>query len=89
MGCMFACVLDVVTVVSASVGIWAVVNTTYRCFTPTTFAVGGAAVTFSNVRLEAYMPGNDLSATGTRVAAAVFSNECVCNRRIFELLLNR
>uniref|UniRef100_A0AAQ6IW20 Lysosome-associated membrane glycoprotein 1 n=1 Tax=Anabas testudineus TaxID=64144 RepID=A0AAQ6IW20_ANATE len=54
---------DVVTVVSASVGIWAVVNTTYRCFTPTTFAVGGAAVTFSNVRLEAYMPGNDLSAT--------------------------
>ncbi|XP_030019188.1 lysosome-associated membrane glycoprotein 1a [Sphaeramia orbicularis] len=52
---------DVVTVVSASVGIWASVNTTYRCVSPLTFRVGGAGVTFSDMRLEAYMPGNDLS----------------------------
>lgn len=52
---------DVVTVVSASVGIWATINTTYRCVSPSTFRVGGATVTFSNMRLEAYMPGNDLS----------------------------
>uniref|UniRef100_A0A3Q2P8L4 Lysosomal associated membrane protein 1 n=1 Tax=Fundulus heteroclitus TaxID=8078 RepID=A0A3Q2P8L4_FUNHE len=51
----------VVTVVSASVGIWAPINTTYRCVSPTTIRAGGAAVTFSAVRLEAYMPGNDLS----------------------------
>ncbi|XP_049453378.1 lysosome-associated membrane glycoprotein 1a [Epinephelus fuscoguttatus] len=54
---------DVVTVVSASVGIWATINTTYRCVSPSTFRVGGATVTFSNMRLEAYMPGNDLSPT--------------------------
>lgn len=54
---------DVVTVVSASVGIWATINTTYRCVSPSTFGVGGATVTFSNMRLEAYMPGNDLSPT--------------------------
>lgn len=53
---------DVVTVVSSSVGIWATINTTYRCVSPSTFRVGGAAVTFSDMRLEAYMPGNDLSA---------------------------
>ncbi|XP_072236877.1 lysosome-associated membrane glycoprotein 1a [Leuresthes tenuis] len=52
---------DVVTVVSASVGIWAQINTTYRCLTPTTIGVGGATVTFSDMRLEAYMPGNELS----------------------------
>lgn len=52
---------DVVTVVSSSVGIWATINTTYRCDSPSTFGVGGATVTFSNMRLEAYMPGNDLS----------------------------
>ncbi|KAM4744504.1 lysosome-associated membrane glycoprotein 1a isoform 2-T2 [Anableps anableps] len=51
----------VVTVVSASVGIWAPINTTYRCVSPTTIRAGGAAVTFSAMRLEAYMPGNDLS----------------------------
>ena len=61
---MLACVLDVVTVVSASVGIWAQVNTTYRCLTPTTIGVGGATVTFSDMRLEAYMPGNELSPAG-------------------------
>ncbi|KAF1392726.1 hypothetical protein PFLUV_G00031050 [Perca fluviatilis] len=54
---------DVVTVVSDSVGIWAAINTTYRCVSPTTFGVGGATVTFSDMRLEAYMPGNDLSPT--------------------------
>ncbi|XP_070818695.1 lysosome-associated membrane glycoprotein 1a [Chaetodon trifascialis] len=54
---------DVVTVVSSSVGIWATVNTTYRCVSPSTFGVGGETVTFSNMRLEAYMPGNDLSPT--------------------------
>lgn len=53
----------VVTVVSASVGIWASVNATYRCSSPVTFRLGGADVTFSNMRLEAYMPGNDLSPT--------------------------
>ncbi|KAM7424336.1 hypothetical protein PAMA_000601 [Pampus argenteus] len=52
---------DVVTVVSASVGIWAPINTTYRCVSNTTFRVGEATVTFSDMRLEAYMPGNDLS----------------------------
>ncbi|KAK2853881.1 hypothetical protein Q5P01_006542 [Channa striata] len=53
----------VVTVVSSSVDIWAMVNTTYRCFTTTSFPVGGATVTFSDMRLEAYMPENDLSPT--------------------------
>nr|XP_020463590.1 lysosome-associated membrane glycoprotein 1 [Monopterus albus] len=54
---------DVVTEVSASVGIWAMINTTYRCLSPTTVRVGGATVTFSDMRLEAYMPGSDLSPT--------------------------
>ncbi|XP_029312346.1 lysosome-associated membrane glycoprotein 1a [Cottoperca gobio] len=54
---------DVVTVVSDSVGIWATINTTYRCVSPSTFALGGATVTFSDMRLEAYMSGNDLSPT--------------------------
>ncbi|XP_068186349.1 lysosome-associated membrane glycoprotein 1a [Antennarius striatus] len=54
---------DVVTVVSSSVGIWAPINSTYRCFSPITFKVGEATVTFSDMKLEAYMPGNDLSPT--------------------------
>ncbi|XP_027137320.1 lysosome-associated membrane glycoprotein 1a [Larimichthys crocea] len=54
---------DVVTVVSSSVGIWATINTTYRCISPSTFGVSGETVTFSNMRLEAYMPGNDLSSS--------------------------
>ncbi|XP_034412977.1 lysosome-associated membrane glycoprotein 1a isoform X1 [Cyclopterus lumpus] len=53
----------VVIVVLPSVGISATINTTYRCMSPSTFGVGGAAVTFSDMRLEAYMPGNDLSPT--------------------------
>ncbi|KAG8001323.1 Lysosome-associated membrane glycoprotein 1, partial [Nibea albiflora] len=52
---------DVVTVVSSSVGIRAAINTTYRCMSPSTFGVGEETVTFSNMRLEAYMPENDLS----------------------------
>lgn len=51
----------VVTLVSASVGIQAAINTTYRCVSPTVIAVSTANVTFTNMRLEAYMPGNDLS----------------------------
>ncbi|KAM4630976.1 lysosome-associated membrane glycoprotein 1a [Polymixia lowei] len=54
---------DVVTVVSSSVGIWARVNTTYRCESPASVRVGGATVTFSNMKMEAYMSGGDLSAT--------------------------
>ncbi|CAJ1049862.1 lysosome-associated membrane glycoprotein 1 [Xyrichtys novacula] len=54
---------DVVTVVSSSVGISATINTTYRCDSPTAVSVGGATVTFSGMKLEAYMPGNDLSPT--------------------------
>ena len=62
---MFDFAPGVVTEVSSSVGISATVNTTYRCLSPATFKVGEASVTFSNMRLEAYMPGNDLSPTGT------------------------
>lgn len=68
---LFDFVLDVVTVVSSSVGIWATINTTYRCVSSATFGVGGANVTFSNMRLEAYMPGNDLSPTGTTLCVVV------------------
>ncbi|XP_068616377.1 lysosome-associated membrane glycoprotein 1a [Brachionichthys hirsutus] len=53
----------VVAVASSSVGIWAPVNSSYRCVSSSTFAVGDAAVTFWNMRLEAYMPGSDLSPT--------------------------
>lgn len=60
---------DVVTVVSSSVGISAAVNTTYRCMSPSSFGVGGATVTFSDMRLEAYMPGNDLSPTESTCVA--------------------
>ncbi|XP_022047218.1 lysosome-associated membrane glycoprotein 1a [Acanthochromis polyacanthus] len=60
---------DVVTVVSASVGISAAINTTYRCLSPVTVEVGGASVTFSDMRLEAYMPGNDLSPAESVCAA--------------------
>lgn len=72
--CMFVHFLDVVTVVSASVGIWAPINTTYRCVSPTTFRIGEATVTFSDMRLEAYMPDNDLSPTGTALTVCI----CVC-----------
>lgn len=52
---------DVVTVVSASVGIWAPVNTTYRCLSNATFRLDTADVTFSDMRLQAYMTTNDLN----------------------------
>lgn len=78
---MFEFVLDVVTVVSSSVGIWAPLNTTYRCLSSVPFQVGGATVTFSNMRLEAYMPGNDLSPRGP--VLSFFSPLC---NFMFELL---
>lgn len=59
---------DVVTVVSASVGIWAPVNTTFRCLSNATFRLDTADVTFSDMRLQAYMTGSDLS-----------PNESVCS----------
>lgn len=52
---------DVVTVVSASVGIWAPLNSTYRCLSNATFRLDTADVTFSDMRLQAYMSGDDLS----------------------------
>lgn len=52
---------DVVTVVSASVGIWAPMNTTYRCLSNATFRLDTADITFSDMRLQAYMTANDLS----------------------------
>lgn len=63
---MLACVPEVVVfVLSASMGIWAPINTTYRCLSPTTVTLVRPNVTFSDMMLEAYMPGNDLSPAGT------------------------
>ncbi|KAF6725489.1 Lysosome-associated membrane glycoprotein 1 [Oryzias melastigma] len=59
----------VVFVLSASMGIWAPINTTYRCLSPTTVTLVRPNVTFSDMMLEAYMPGNDLS-PAERVCAA-------------------
>ena len=56
---------DVVTVETTSVGMVARVNTTYRCISASPVIVGGATVTFSNVTMEAYMTGDDLSPNGT------------------------
>lgn len=69
---MFTFVLDVVTLVSSSVGIWAAVNTTYRCLSSVPFQVGEATVIFSNMSLEAYMPGNDLSPRGPALSCFCF-----------------
>ncbi|KAK7898322.1 hypothetical protein WMY93_019175 [Mugilogobius chulae] len=52
---------DVVTVVSAAVGISAPVNTTYRCLSSATFRLDTANLTFFDVKLQAYMSSNDLS----------------------------
>lgn len=57
-------VVGVVTLVSASVGIEANVNTTYKCASPTVIDVATAKVNFTDMRLEAYMPGNELSPNG-------------------------
>ncbi|KAG7467033.1 hypothetical protein MATL_G00148960 [Megalops atlanticus] len=56
-----------VTVSTASTGILAGINTTYRCVSasPLSLGGGGVTVTFSNVRMEAYMPGADLSLNET------------------------
>lgn len=54
----------VVVLTNDSVEIRAPINTTYRCMSPTTIRVREDSVTFSDVRLEAYMPGNDLSPAG-------------------------
>ncbi|XP_069029689.1 lysosome-associated membrane glycoprotein 1a [Embiotoca jacksoni] len=59
----------VVTVVSGPVGIWAAINTTYRCVSPLAIGVGEATATLSDVRLQAFMPGNDLSPEETVCAA--------------------
>ncbi|KAL3993135.1 ceramide galactosyltransferase [Sarotherodon galilaeus] len=60
-----ATISGVVTLVSASVGIEAKVNTTYKCASPTVIAVATANVNFTDMRLEAYMPGNELSPNET------------------------
>ncbi|XP_056464119.1 lysosome-associated membrane glycoprotein 1a [Gadus chalcogrammus] len=52
---------DVVTVMTESVGMWAWLNTTYRCVSPASIPVGGAIVTLSGVKMEAYMTQEDLS----------------------------
>lgn len=57
-------VVGVVTLVSASVGIEAKVNTTYKCASPTVITVATANVNFTDMRLEAYMLGNELSRNG-------------------------
>lgn len=83
---MFDFVLDVVTVVSSSVGIWAMINTTYRCTSPSTFGIGGENVTFSNMRLEAYMPENDLSPTGAALIVFLLPSRLVS--RFLALLIS-
>ncbi|KAI1899679.1 hypothetical protein AGOR_G00064260 [Albula goreensis] len=52
---------------TASVEISAGINTTYRCLSTSTVTVGESRVnvTFSNVRMEAYMTGTDLSPNET------------------------
>ncbi|XP_037545899.1 lysosome-associated membrane glycoprotein 1a [Nematolebias whitei] len=59
----------VVALTNDSVEIRAPINTTYRCMSPTTIRVREDSVTFSNMRLEAYMPGNDLSPAESVCAA--------------------
>ena len=60
-----------VTVVSTSVGIWARVNTTYSCVSAASVPVGTATVTFSDVKMEAYMLGDDLSPNGMTLCLCV------------------
>lgn len=69
---MLACVPGPVDFeLSASVGIWAPTNTTYRCLSPTTITITRPSVTFSEMKLEAYMPGNDFSPAGMFLANAL------------------
>lgn len=51
-------------VTNDSVGIWAPMNTTYRCLSPAPIRMEDDLVTLSGVRLEAYMLGDDLSPAG-------------------------
>ncbi|KAJ8255715.1 hypothetical protein COCON_G00195790 [Conger conger] len=56
-----------VTLSTASTGILAGINTTYRCVSDSVVRLGGdgVSVTFSNVKMEAYMPVDDLSLNET------------------------
>ncbi|XP_036396323.1 lysosome-associated membrane glycoprotein 1a [Megalops cyprinoides] len=59
--------IGLVIVSTASTGILAGINTTYRCVSasPLSLGGGGVTITFSNMRMEAYMPGADLSLNET------------------------
>ncbi|KAJ8350846.1 hypothetical protein SKAU_G00259760 [Synaphobranchus kaupii] len=56
-----------VTLSTASAQILAGINTTYRCVSDSVVSLGGdgVSVTFSDVKMEAYMPGADLSQNET------------------------
>ncbi|MFT7808635.1 lysosomal-associated membrane protein 1 precursor-like [Arapaima gigas] len=58
---------DRVTVTTAPAGIVAGINTTYRCESASTVTLGGGGVnvSFSSVRMEAYMPGSEFSVNET------------------------
>ena len=56
-----------------SVGMWAWLNTTYRCVSPASIPVGGAIVTFSGVRMEAYMTQEDWSPVGNTALVFVYT----------------
>ena len=56
-----------------SVGMWAWLNTTYRCVSPASIPVGGAIVTFSGVKMEAYMTQEDLSPVGNTALVFVYA----------------
>ncbi|KAG7463528.1 hypothetical protein MATL_G00177530 [Megalops atlanticus] len=63
-----------VTVATASTGILAGINTTYRCETASPVSLGGVTVIFSDMRMEAYIPGRDLSANETICTADYINN---------------
>ncbi|KAG9349646.1 hypothetical protein JZ751_028094 [Albula glossodonta] len=75
---------------TASVEISAGINTTYRCLSTSTVTVGESRVnvTFSNVRMEAYMTGTDLSPNETICTAdQIVTTETV--QQIVNLLPNQ
>ncbi|XP_041128184.1 lysosome-associated membrane glycoprotein 1-like [Polyodon spathula] len=53
------------TVSSSSTGIQASLNTTYRCMSVTTVTLNNVNVTFSNMRVEAYLPAANFSKEAT------------------------
>ncbi|XP_036401444.1 lysosome-associated membrane glycoprotein 1-like [Megalops cyprinoides] len=63
-----------VTMSTASTGILAGINTTYRCETASPVRLGGVTVIFSDMRMEAYMPGRDLSTNETICTADYINN---------------